>query len=115
MSRNLGRVNSICSRRGDRAMGKIVQAFCQSRLISDRRLLSNKGPPGWLDGDNSGSCQCVIGMPDCIKIDFESNGDLSHRGHLITGLKDACAESPKHLVSDLHIDWNTGLLDAQSV
>jgi hypothetical protein len=62
-------VDSVGSRRCDRAMGEVVEECCIPRgEIVYLGMLSNEGAPGRLDGEGTRSCQSIVGMPDGVEV-----------------------------------------------
>ena len=96
-------------------MGQVGKTFRPSGLVRLGRLLSDERAPGRLDRNRSGSRPRIIGVPNCIEIYSEGHRDLPHGRHLFTRFEDAGADSPEQLVSDLHIDRNTGSLYVNGV
>ena len=96
-------------------MSQIDKTCRPSGLIYLRWVFSDKRAPGRLDYNRSCSCQRIVGMPDSIKIDPEAYRDLPHCRHFFTRFKDASADSPEQLISDLDIDRNTGPLYVESI
>jgi hypothetical protein len=105
-------VDAVRARGGDRAMGEIIDAFRLRRLIGGRRLLGNESASSRLDSDRAGSRQRVVGVANRVEIDPQGDRDLSHGGHSVAWLDDACPDSPKDVVTDLHVDRDAGSLDA---
>ena len=95
-----------------RQIGKTVRP---SILIQFRQLLSNERAPGGLDRDRPGSGQRIVGMPNRVEVYPESHRSLPHGWHLLTRFKNAGADSPEQLVSDLHIDGNARSLYVKRV